>query len=243
MPDSPVLTTCVARIIGTLDATHLVRVDRMTNQEKIQVASAEAMRTLLNTDLLDFYLLSDSSGLSNSVRWYNVPFGTDGVIINPTVNAGITTAKVTVWIVNDRPHVSRMLERPQGFPGLSSVIPALYFRRVFGTGERRLDLGAEFGHILFTPTAIEVGWRPDVHSGAGTPWYRFDYTQEISNYVNISNYAEFGVWLWFTNIDTGEPEQDWHKVSHVVRQVEDAPSVRIDAPREPPSRQPSLLRI
>jgi hypothetical protein len=234
----------VARIIGDLDTADLVPIDPSTNQGAANQASEAAMADLLATDFIDFYILAERPESTNAARYSNVPFGTRGVAIKPHEHDVVTTA-VPVWIDHDPGHVQYLVEAPEfGLPaGLSSVAPALMFRRLFGTDSRRIDLGDEFGTVAFTPTGIEVGWRPGQYSGAGTPWYRFGYDDPgISNYVSVARYDDtFGAWLWFTDPETGEPEADWWKVSHVVAAGGAAPAARLDDPLQPPPRRPTTL--
>lgn len=237
-------TQYVARIIGEVDTTDLVPIDSATNMYAAQNASRSAMKDVLRTDLIDYYLLYGSAaGATNTIRYHNVPFDTHGVVISPgptTIRQGV----VPVWI-EQNPDLIRFLQHRDdlGTIPLSCVPAALLFRRQFGTDRRRLDLGPSLGSIAFTPTHIEIGWRPGEPSGAGTPWYRFGYTNPgISNHVaTVDTDPTFGVWLWFTDPGTGRPEADWWKVSHVLADAFDPPSARLDDPSEPPPGPPHTL--
>jgi hypothetical protein len=238
-------TPYVARIIGELDTSGLVPIDPMTNQAQAQDASEAAMRALLNTDMLDFYLLSSrGDGTANGVRYYNVPFGTRGVSISQNP-APTQTASVPVWIDDNVDSVQFLVERDDaGRTPLSCVPAALMFRQLFGDAEQRIDLGPTLGSIQFSPTHIEIGWRPGETSGTGTPWYRFDYQDPgISNYITMADVdPSSGAWLWFTNPATSEPEDKWWKVSHVVNHPYAPPSARVDDPLQEPPRRPLTLK-
>jgi hypothetical protein len=49
------------------------------------------------------------------------------------------------------------------------------------------------------------------------------------------------VWLWLTDPNTGQPEEKWWKISHVLASATDDISQRVDDPlAEPPGRPPLL---
>lgn len=247
MPNGTLFPQYIANIVGELDTTDMVPIDPdKKNLSAIHDASEAAMKQLLATDMVDFYLLSNRTGSPNAVRYSGVPFNTRGVMILPGADT-ITQATAPVWIEDNPDTVSYLVEdASQGMPALlSSVAPALMFRQRFGTTGRRLELSPELGSITFTPQFVDVGWRPAQPSGAGTPWYRFDYLDlGISNDVAVAGYdTSFGTWLWFTDPETSEPEDPWWKVSHIVNHVNDGPAYRIDDPVAPPPRRPSRLSI
>lgn len=234
-----------ARIVGTIDATQLVPIDPQGNGRAAAAAADAAMAELLDTTELDLYLSNVRNRQANSARWTGIPFGFTGVSLPAMPTA--TQSQVSVWIEDDpdRARVSIEQEQLSTPTPLSSVVPAIMFRHLFGEEARTFELGPELGRITFTPTHIEVGWRPGSTSGAGSPWWRFDYNDPgVGNYLQVSQQFWVGerVWLWRTDPATGQAAQEsWHKVSLVVPTADGGPDERIDDPLEPPPYLPPLL--
>jgi hypothetical protein len=240
---TPTTPRHLARIIGTVDTTRLVPIDPQANLAAADAASTAAMRDLLATDEVDFYLTRRSGTTLNSTRFLRVPFGCSGVDI-PTVPT--TTSMVSVWLHEDRDtyrHVIEDTDRPLTM-ALSGVIAAILFRGIFGTDTRIFDLGPQFGFIGFTPTHVQVGWRPDdTEVPLGNRWLEFPYGDPgISNYFGTTTEdPRHATWLWLTDPETGHPGENAWKVSHVPEHGLDHASARIDDPLEqPPSRPPVL---
>jgi len=234
-----------ARIIGTIDASQLAPIDTQGNARAAAAAADAAMAALLDTTELDIYISNFRNFQGNSARWKGIPFGCTGVALPNTPNA--THSQVSVWIEDDPDSASVSIEHGQlSIPTpLSSVVPAVMFRHLFGDDPHMFDLGPQFGQITFTPTHVEIGWRAGATSGAGSPWWQYNYTDSgVANYVQISQqwWSGESVWLWRTDPATGRPvAESWRKMSLVLPSADSGPEARLDDPAQAPPTVPPLL--
>lgn len=242
----PVTVKYAARIEGDIDITKLAPAQAPEQLGERQQLADTAMRELLATDFTDYYLMENNVPDPPSLtRTKRMAFGSTGVWL-PNY-AGETNSHLQVWI-GDGPQPALMTSKtPPGAPVstvYTGVVPALLFRKLWGSGPRTFNLGNTWGFFTFTPRRIKVPW---LAGDPGMPTGMFhDFAYDaptLSNYVRTpQSGAEREVWLWFTDPTTGEAGEEWWKVSHLVRRATDPVSTRLDDPLQTPAEEPVPLQ-